>query len=155
MEIIIYCQAHPVLMPQIVMARQQLTLREIYATMIRKRLISVLGLYPITIWESLNIRELLPHYHHCERRRGWWWRQWHLNDDSRQHNDDHICSHNDNHICYSDNDNYGSFSTTTTIETECTLTVEKSFLPLQAGLFARLRRIMIKGRTLNGIEPVR
>ena len=36
-------------------------------------------------------------------------------------------------------------STTTTIETECTLTVEKGFLPLQAGLFAQLRRIVIKG----------
>jgi hypothetical protein len=35
-------------------------------------------------------------------------------------------------------------STTTTIEL-CTLTVEKSLLPLRAGLFARLRRIVIKG----------
>jgi hypothetical protein len=36
-------------------------------------------------------------------------------------------------------------STTTTIETECMLTVDKDFLPLRAGLFARLQRIVIKG----------
>jgi hypothetical protein len=36
-------------------------------------------------------------------------------------------------------------TTTTTIEPECTLTVEKGLLPLRAGLFARLRRIVIKG----------
>jgi len=36
-------------------------------------------------------------------------------------------------------------STTTTIEAECTLIVDKGFLPLRAGLFARLRRIVIKG----------
>jgi hypothetical protein len=35
-------------------------------------------------------------------------------------------------------------TTTTTIETDCPLTVENSFLPLRAGLFARLRRIVIK-----------
>ena len=35
-------------------------------------------------------------------------------------------------------------STTTTIE-PCTLTTENSLLPLRAGLFARLRRIIIKG----------
>jgi len=36
-------------------------------------------------------------------------------------------------------------STTTTIEAECTLTVEKIFFPFNAWLFARLRRIVIKG----------
>ena len=36
-------------------------------------------------------------------------------------------------------------TTTTTIKPACTLTVENSFLPLRAGLFARLGRIVIKG----------
>jgi hypothetical protein len=36
-------------------------------------------------------------------------------------------------------------TTTTTIEPECALTIEKGLLPLRAGLFARLRRIVIKG----------
>jgi hypothetical protein len=36
-------------------------------------------------------------------------------------------------------------TTTTTIEPECTLTIENSLLPLRAGLFARLRRIVIMG----------
>jgi hypothetical protein len=36
-------------------------------------------------------------------------------------------------------------STTTTTEAECTLIVDKGFLPLRAGLFAHLRRIVIKG----------
>ena len=36
-------------------------------------------------------------------------------------------------------------STTTTTETECTLIVDNGFLPLRAGLFARLRRIVITG----------
>jgi len=36
-------------------------------------------------------------------------------------------------------------TTTTPIEPECILTVEKSFLPIRAGLFMRLRRVVIKG----------
>jgi 2',3'-cyclic-nucleotide 2'-phosphodiesterase (5'-nucleotidase family) len=36
-------------------------------------------------------------------------------------------------------------TTTTTVKIECSLTVENSLLPLRAGLFARLRRIVIRG----------